>query len=918
MPLAKFMFPLWLVAMVIFAPAKLLAVDAHPRVIGFERFHSGEKGDAAAGGQLLLGELNCTSCHQADKSLETYIQKKQAPVLDTVGSRVRPNYLLKFLADPQATKPGTTMPNVLAGLPEAERKEKVEAIVHFLATTGTIAESAALRQSVNRGDNLFHNIGCLACHDPRKEDSPKEGLPTSIPLGTPSRKYTVPGLTQFLADPLAVRPGGRMPHLNLEPQDARDIASFLLKDLDISSGLQFALYEGSWDRLPDFSKLTPKEVGEAGGFDVGVTKLKDNFALRFDGHINIPKGGNYLFLIGSDDGSRLYIDGKVVIDNDGVHPFQQKRKQMQITAGLHTVAVEYFEAGGQETLQVEFQAEGQPQQNLDTLIAAPPAKKTDKPEEGAFVVNNELAAKGKEYFTTLGCASCHNLKKDDQQLVSKLTAPTLAQLKGTGGCLADAPVKTPLYALSARQKEAVAAALADAKKAAHEPLIKEELVSRNLVRFNCVACHTRGQLGGVEEARNPHFKSDMPEMGDEGRLPPPLAGVGAKLRPEWMQTVFNEGAKDRPYMFTRMPKFGMANVGSLVTALDEADKASIKPMPKLDVDDNDKKFKAAGRRLVGGQAFGCIKCHTFADKRSTGIQALSLTTMTKRLRPEWFHHYMQNPQAYRPGTRMPNVFPDGQTTLPMILDGSVDKQDRSIWAYLSDGDKAILPVGLVTGAIELIAYDEAIMYRNFIEGAGPRAIGVGYPEKLNLAFDANNLRLALIWQGAFMDAARHWEGRGVGFQPPLGDNVVKLTDGVPFAVLKNDQAAWPGATAKEQGYRFIGYSLGAKRNPTFNYSMGDVKIADYPAPYGESDVYVFRRTLSLTSDKPAENLYFRAAAAGKIEDLGGGSFKIDGQWTMKIGSKQKPLVRENNGKQELLVPVAFEGKGASITQEFDW
>ncbi|MFN0017209.1 MAG: PA14 domain-containing protein [Pirellulaceae bacterium] len=916
MPLAKFI--LAFLVVVVAGPAILSAADAHPRVIGFERFHSGEKGDVVFGGQLLLGELNCTSCHAADKSLDSYVQKKQAPVLDTVGSRVRPNYLLKFLADPQATKPGTTMPNVLAGLPESERKEKVEAIVHFLATTGTIAESAALRQSVNRGDNLYHNIGCLACHDPRKEDSPKEPLPTSIPIGTPSRKYTMPGLTQFLADPLAVRPAGRMPHLNLEPQDARDIASFLLKDLDISSGLQFALYEGSWDRLPDFSKLTPKEVGEAGGFDVGVTKKTENFALRFDGHINIPKAGNYLFLIGSDDGSRLYIDGKLVIDNDGVHPFQQKRKQMEITAGLHAVAVEYFEAGGQETLQVEYQAEGQPQQKLDTLIAAPPAKKTDKPEEGAFVVNNDLAAKGKEYFTTLGCASCHNLKKDGQQIVSKLTAPPLAQLKGTAGCLADAPAKTPLFALNAKQQAALAAALSDAKKPAHEPLVKEELVSRNLVRFNCVACHTRGQLGGVEEARNPHFKSDMPEMGDEGRLPPPLAGVGAKLRPEWMQTVFNEGAKDRPYMFTRMPKFGMANVGSLVTALDEADKATLKPLPKLNVDEEDKKFKAAGRRLVGGQAFGCIKCHTFAGRKSTGIQALSLTTMTKRLRPEWFHHYMQNPQAYRPGTRMPNVFPDGQTTLPMILDGSVDKQDRSMWAYLNDGDKAILPVGLVTGAIELIAYDEAIMYRNFIEGAGPRAIGVGYPEKLNLAFDANNLRLALIWQGAFIDAARHWEGRGAGFQPPLGDNVIKLTDGVPFAALENDKAPWPGMAAKEQGYRFLGYSLGVKRNPTFSYSLAEIKITDYPAPYGEADVYVFRRTLSLTSEKPAANLYFRAAAAGKIEDVGGGSYKIDGLWTMKIGSNQKPFVRENSGKQELLVPVRFDGKGASITQEFEW
>ena len=919
---AKFTLVFWVVSIVIANPATLQSADAHPRVIGFERIYSGEKADAVAGGQLLLGELNCTSCHQVDKSLETYIQKKQAPVLDSVGSRVRPNYLLKFLADPQATKPGTTMPNILAGLPEAERKEKVEAIVHFLATTGTIGEAAALRQSVNRGDNLYHHIGCLACHDPRKEDSPKDGLPTSIPLGTPSRKYTVPGLTQFLSDPLAVRPGGRMPHLNLEPQDARDIASFLLKDLDISSGLQFALYEGSWDRMPDFSKLTPKEVGEAGGFDLGVTKKKDGFALRFDGHINIPKAASYLFLIGSDDGSRLFIDGKLVIDNDGIHPYQQKRKQLEIIAGLHAVAVEYFEQGGEEVLKVEFQAEGQPQQLLDTLIAAPPAKKTEAPQEGAFTVSNELAAKGKEYFTTLGCASCHNLKKDGELLVSKLTAPALAQLKGNGGCLSDAPVKTPFYALNTKQKQSIAVAIAGVKGPARQPLVgtkaSESLIAQNLVRFNCIACHQRGELGGVEEARNPHFKSDMPEMGDEGRLPPSLNGVGAKLRPEWMQTVFSEGAKDRPYMFTRMPKFGMANVGTLVAALDEADKGSLKPVPKLDVDDSDKKFKAAGRRLVGGQAFGCIKCHTFADKKSTGIQALSLTTMTKRLRPEWFHHYMQAPQAYRPGTRMPNVFPDGQTTLPKILDGSVDKQNRAMWAYLADGDKAILPVGLVTGAIELVAYDEAIMYRNFIEGAGPRAIGVGFPEKLNLAFDANNLRLALIWQGAFMDASRHWEGRGAGFQPPLGDNVIKLTDGVPFAALENDKAPWPGGIAKEHGYRFGGYTLGPKRMPTFEYRFGEIKVADHTAPYGADDVYIFRRTLSLVSEKPISNLYFRAAAGGKIEDSGGGSYKIDDQWTMKIGSPKRPLVRENNGKQELLVPVTFGGKSASITQEFEW
>lgn len=900
--------------------SNLLAADAHPRVAGFERFYAQEKSDAVVGGELLLGELNCTSCHQAEKSLESYIQRKQAPVLDTIGSRARPQYLIKFLADPQTVKPGTTMPGVLAGLPETERKQKAEAIVHFLAATGTIQEAAALRQSVNRGEELFHAVGCVACHDPRREDSPKEPLLSSVILGTPSRKYTVPGLTQFLSDPLAIRPAGRMPHLNLDPVDARAIASFLLKDLDISSGLQFALYEGSWNSLPDLSKLTPKEVGEAGGFDVGVTGLKENFALRFDGHINIPKSGEYLFLIGSDDGSRLYIDGKVAIDNDGIHPYQQKRKQLRLEAGLHTVAVEYFEQGGEETLKVEYQAEGQPQELLDTLLAIPP-KKSDKSTEAPFVVNPDLAVQGREFFTTLGCASCHQLKQDGVEVASKLTAPALAALKTSGGCLAEQPGKTPFYAVNGRQRQSLSAAITAAKNPARKPLEGEALASRNLVRFNCVACHQRGELGGIEDVRNPHFKSDMPEMGDEGRLPPTLTGVGAKLRPEWLQTVATEGAKDRPYMMTRMPRFGAPNVGSLVAAMEVADKLLIKQLPKIDLDPSDKKFKAVGRRLVGSQGFGCIKCHTFADKRSTGIQALSLTTMTKRLRPEWFHYYMPNPQVYRPGTRMPTAFPEGQTTLPKLLDGSVDKQVQSIWSYLADGDQATMPVGLVTGTMELIAFDEAIMYRNFIEGAGSRAIGVGYPEKLNLAFDANNMRLAMIWQGAFIDASLHWEGRGAGYQKPLGDNVLRLPEGATFAILDSADAKWPQTLPKEMGYQFLGYKLGEARRPTFRYSFNDIQIQDYLAPVGDGDVYTFRRTLKLQSEKAHPALFFRAALADKIEKVAEGAFKIDNKWTMKLsttGQPAAPVLRQADGKTELLLPIHLEQKQVEITQEFDW
>src|SRR5262245_26464297 len=125
-----------LAAFVLTAPhlwAKGLA--SHPMVSGFERFYSGAKADAFHGGQLLLGELNCVSCHP---STDPSLTRKEAPIVDSVASRVRVSYLRKFLHDPQQVKPGTTMPNLFAGDPK--KAEKIEALVHFLAATGGLRQ----------------------------------------------------------------------------------------------------------------------------------------------------------------------------------------------------------------------------------------------------------------------------------------------------------------------------------------------------------------------------------------------------------------------------------------------------------------------------------------------------------------------------------------------------------------------------------------------------------------------------------------------------------------------------------------------------------------------------------------------------------------------------------------------------------
>lgn len=104
----------------------------------------------------------------------------------------------------------------------------------------------------------------------------------------------------------------------------------------------------------------------------------------------------------------------------------------------------------------------------------------------------------------------------------------------------------------------------------------------------------------------------------------------------------------------------------------------------------------------------------------------------------------------------------------------------------------------------------AVVYRNFIAGTTPRAIGIGFPGGVNLAYSADNLAPELIWTGAFMDGSRHWIERGQGNQPPAGESVVKLT----------------GSPALTGEARFRGYKLDPAGNPTFAIQMGGLMLLD--------------------------------------------------------------------------------------------
>jgi hypothetical protein len=139
------------------------------------------------------------------------------------------------------------------------------------------------------------------------------------------------------------------------------------------NGLWYEAYEGDWNALPYFPGLPRTTQGKADNFGIGPRTQNDFFGLRFTGIVTAPVGGDYKFFTSSDDGSKLYINGTQVVDNDGLHGMQWREGTITLMAGEHEIEVIMFEKGGGEGLQVEVEGPGIPRMPIpnDSLSLAP-------------------------------------------------------------------------------------------------------------------------------------------------------------------------------------------------------------------------------------------------------------------------------------------------------------------------------------------------------------------------------------------------------------------------------------------------------------------------------------------------------------------------------------------------------------------
>lgn len=101
-----------------------------------------------------------------------------------------------------------------------------------------------------------------------------------------------------------------------------------------------------WTRTPDYTEYVQQinYASTSGSFYSGGPT--DDFGVRFSGFIEVPTGGNWTFYIDSDDGSDLWIDGSLVVDNDGLHGMNEESGTISLTAGQHEIEARVFERGG--------------------------------------------------------------------------------------------------------------------------------------------------------------------------------------------------------------------------------------------------------------------------------------------------------------------------------------------------------------------------------------------------------------------------------------------------------------------------------------------------------------------------------------------------------------------------------------------
>jgi hypothetical protein len=135
------------------------------------------------------------------------------------------------------------------------------------------------------------------------------------------------------------------------------------------SGVHYKYFEGKEKRIRSGITSVPIRTGTVD--QISYREIETNktaYSLQFLASINIETEGEYTFYTGSNDGSMLYIDNKLVVNNGGDHGYLEESGKIYLTKGKHFIEVGYFQVGGGQDLFVFYEGPGIPKQEIPAKV----------------------------------------------------------------------------------------------------------------------------------------------------------------------------------------------------------------------------------------------------------------------------------------------------------------------------------------------------------------------------------------------------------------------------------------------------------------------------------------------------------------------------------------------------------------------
>lgn len=212
------------------------------------------------------------------------------------------------------------------------------------------------------------------------------------------------------------------------------------------------------------------------------------------------------------------------------------------------------------------------------------------------------------------------------------------------------------------------------------------------------------------------------------------------------------------------------------------------------------------------------------------------------------------------------------------------------------------PRGSTFSLIYLEPTKSTRLLRAFLDFQGDKkqrlthTIGVGDPNGIHYVYDLQTGNLVCSWKGPFIEATSMWSGRGDGSFRPLGMTQYLFT-GPSISVLSDMDQPF---SSRSEMIRSKGYQVDPVTNrPAFQYLWGPSNVTDVITPDVESTY--FKRTI--TVENPSSEMYLKLAEGSEIELISNGWYLVEGQFYIAPGGGSSPIIREIEGKKELIIPV---------------